>query len=853
MHIDETGPAQYTKLGEFHMSRFARRNTHAKPLIAAIAYALASASVASHAQAAEDDADTAQGEVNGSMLEEVVVTGTTGRNVTALETSYGVAVLNEEALQRENAVGFADLMDAVPGLWGEPAGGEVNTNLSARGTRSGFNSYISLQEDGLPVLYSPFFSEYEIRYDATYDRVETILGGPSGIFTAQGAAATVNFISRLPQDRVEADTKIAVTDFGQVRTDVFVGGPIAGSDSWFGSIGGYYRRGQGVRDVGYDGELGGQLRGNLKYVYDSGSVTFAYKHIDDNTIFYINTPVDLRSNKPEALPGFNARDNTLMGPDTRFIDSKTPHGIEHRDLKDGQDSKTDQFSVKYEQNLGENWRLKEHARISDIDRVSSDLRGGSNATVIRATDFISSQSAALLAAFPTATQTQLVRVRDGEVISDPAGLNGNGLLAQQNTIAYASSFDEFINDVQLTYEGDRLLVTAGLQYWDISNSSGERDDTFLVDVRQNANRMDLQAVDASGAVVGHLTDGGVLVYSALDNRGTFDTESINPYLNIELQVTDNLRVDAGVRHESVDYSGTAEDVNFVVPLPAEFNDPSVLADDFALMDGNGTIVTGEQSLDDVAWTIGANYKFTDSFAIYARYAEAFDMGIADFAIFSIPAFGSANMSSGFPQKPTSITFAELGVRYNGEKVAAFATAFHTDNQNVAVLHGATGTDVFPVDNETLGVEFALQWRPIEQISLEFSGVVQDSQMVDDATSGVSFDGNQVDRLPNLQLRLMPTYYFDSGQVYLSAQHYGKRYADLANTQEFPAYTSIDAGVLFDVGEHLSFGVQGSNLTDELAFTTGNPRGNSIFAGIDEFGLAQALPGRVFTAFATYRF
>ena len=160
----------------------------------------------------------------GGFIEEVVVTGSGGGNLTALETSYGVAILDADDIRKGSPAGLADLVDAVPGLQGELSQGETNTNLNVRGTQGGFNSFISLQEDGLPVQYSPFFSEFELRHDLSFERVEAVLGGPSGIFTAQGAAATINYISRRPTEK-EGEANLSVTDYGKFRTDFFLRRP----------------------------------------------------------------------------------------------------------------------------------------------------------------------------------------------------------------------------------------------------------------------------------------------------------------------------------------------------------------------------------------------------------------------------------------------------------------------------------------------------------------------------------------------------------------------------------------------------------------------------------------------------
>ena len=69
-----------------------------------------------------------------------------------------------------------------------------------------------------------------------------------------------------------------------------------------------------------------------------------------------------------------------------------------------------------------------------------------------------------------------------------------------------------------------------------------------------------------------------------------------------------------------------------------------------------------------------------------------------------------------------------------------------------------------------------------------------------------------------------------------------RYSDPGNTQILPAFTTLDAGIVGDFGEHLEVRLQGTNLTDALGLTEGNSR--SLTAGISTgFEMARPIFGR----------
>ena len=781
-------------------------------------------------------------------LNEVVVTGTTGQQQ-ILETSYAVTAIDQVKLAASPALGLAALLTSVPGLWGEANGGEVNINVSPRGLRGGFLEYISLQEDGLPVMYNGFLAEYEVRKDLTYGRLEATRGGPSGVLTSNGAAAIVNFLSRTSPTAAEGQVGLSYSDYGSARGDFYFGGPI-GSSGLSGTIGGYYRRGDGIKDVGFVGDHGGQIRASLTKTFEGGSATVSFKHIDDHTNFFTPQPVALFANgKAGTIPGFDGGQDYLAGPQTRLLIGKSPRGGgEVFDLAKGQAGKTDQVTVRFDYDLGGGFRINDSARLAHINQISLDLRGLGNSSIYPASTFLASDPrvAGLVSAFAGqgAVRAVLVRANDGSVISNPTTMNGNGLLVEQVNNKFSQKIDQFINKLEITHEDSRNTATVGLLTWNLDMDVRQIANTFLLDVKDNANLIDVAAVNGAGQVVGHLTDRGVLQYGTAGSygNGTVGIRSNSLYFNDEFHVTDKLHIDAGVRHEWVRYTSSAEDQLSSPILAGAFDSTgrdvdNVLANNRGGSFGAGTFTHGRTSFHDTAWTIGGNYALASHLAVYARYSDAFDTGIANFGPFCAGAPAAC-----LPSKTTKLKFAEFGIRYSAPGLYASATGFRSTNKNVAVLVGTAGDSV-PVDNRATGVEFDSQWRPLEALTLEFSGVVQKSELKSvGVTGGANFDGNQLDRLPNVQLRFTPTVHFleDRGQAYVTAAYYGKRYGDLANTLQFDPYTNFDAGVSYKVTERLTVAVQGTNLTNKFALTAGNPRGNSIVAGNNAYGFAHAI-------------
>ena len=798
--------------------------------------------------AQELEEDEQRGTTN--FLSEIVVTGSSRSGQTALETSYGVAVLGSEFIERGAPDGLTALVDAIPGLQGEFSNGETNSNLNVRGTQGGFISFISLQEDGLPVQYSPFFAEFELRHDLTFERVEAVLGGPSGIFTAQGAAATVNYISRLPKE-TEGEVRFSATDYGQVRTDVFYGGPL-NDNGWYGAIGGFYRQGDGIRDTGYTAFSGGQLRASIAKEFDEGRFTLAYKKIDDQTPYYNPLPTDTSNpGSPRALPGFDARNDALAGPDVRVINSRRPGGeIVSRDLSDGNVSLTDQFTIGFDYDFGNGWSVSERMRFSSVQTIAHDFRGGSDAGLMEAEEFVAAQLATLQAAFPDTDSVRLVRVNDGEVIADPSTLNGNGLLAVHDLIEYDRRTDNFINDLRFNWENNSVLVTFGIQSWRVNTESSNPQDQFLIDIRSNANRYDVEGLDAAGNVVAHLTDSGVITHGSLDNHGGLETDSNNFYANVEFSLTENIRIDVGARHEDGELTAFGEDVSFGVPI-AGTQDNNILADDARSITRNGNIFTGEQDYETGSFTIGGNWAVSDNLAFYARYASAEDMNfVNEFTFYNIPSFGApAGSNLGLSDVPADLTFTEVGVRYLGDRISGYLTYFDTEHENAgSIVASDTGAaEVLIADTLANGIEFWVDLNLLDNFQINLSGVVMDAERS-------SADGSlPINRVPETQIRLAPTWYAGDLEVFSSIQYFGERNHDdstAASAVTLPSYTQVDLGVRYGFSDQLAVSLQAKNLTDEFGFTSANFRG--IVPG-SAVRYNSTIPGRNFTLSASYSF
>jgi outer membrane cobalamin receptor len=821
-----------------------------------------------------------EGADNTLKLDKFIVTGSLSP-ITELSASFDVSVLSQADIVSTPKVGIAGLMDTVPGFYGESSGGEVGQNLSLGGLRDsgGFFDWISLQEDGLPVTYNGFYAEYSLRPDSTYQTVEVVRNGPSAVFAPEASAAIINWISRMPSVD-SGDATFSVTSEGSKRLDFFYGGPILGS-SWSGSVGGYYESGEGERPVGYNMEKGGQLRATLTKTFPGGSLLITYKYINANTPYYLPAPVaENSSGQLSALPGFDPHFDTLYGTDTEHGTMIPPTGYGATAPLDemGAYDLTNQLTVKFEKDLGYGFRITNGLRIAHTFWIDSDDRANGNSNLYNAADFVSAAEpvlatyAAGLAGGPVVKAAQLVDVDTGQVVANPATLNGNGLLINSDQFQYHEDIHNIIDDLRLTWKTDMNTLSVGYMY--INNAIGDDGavaNSELIGVMNHAHLYDVQGVNAAGQVVDHLTYNGVLAFDDAGNdpvpgfagngaaffaNGDEDIVSSNYYLDDDFQVTKQFHIDAGVRFEEISWNTTDEGWVFGAPLPIAVSNPTVIAAQTAGVYGNGSYATGSSSAGDYAWSVGANYQFDSHFSVFARETKDYDTGVQDFNVYG-GQNGNPNNNSAFEQ----LRYTQVGARFETSQFAIAATGYYgvTDNSGVSET-GVTGGPPFNayISFEVTGVELESVWQPIHAFRLSFDATLQHSEL-EGIPSGVLVasgdkDGNQIDRLPDVQFTVKPEYRFGPGSVYVSATYYGQRYGDLANTQELGTYTNWGAGVTYNLTRSITVALVGDNLGNALGFTEGNPRGlGNLNAGTSGTVFARPIFGRNAKASCTLHF
>lgn len=818
------------------------------------------------AQVADASAPTAEAVPDdGEDRNEIVVTGQTTRNRPLITASADITIATEEDIARKAPKSTADLLELVPGIFVEGTAGAISNNYSVRGLQGGGQRFVQLEEDGLPILYSGGGADFFFDNDLTIERLEAVKGGSSGVLTVNGAGATINFISRKPNfTEAEGIARISAYDYGQKRAEFYYSQPI--TDKLAFSFGGYIQSNPGVRKNPFD-YRGWRIKGALEYRFDDGgSIRLSGKEGDVENAYYATQPYRYEDGKPSGIPGLGTQFGNVGGdafaniavPVSTFVE---PDGFRDFRYRDGVKVKTSQIRLDIDKPVSESVSLFLKSRYFKYSYDFNGLFPGSgtgNAGLTSAVNYLtpgaSSPINSLLTAgrlaFPTTVRFGIKNLRTGVVLganqtTQLNALNGNGFL-QRTTLNhdYVSGKDFGINaGGRWEFEGKGFTnsLTAGVMYYNVKRSQNQSATASVVnDVRTNSDIYDIVALDAANNVVGTLSDNGLVSYgdwgAGIRDR---DDSTVSLYINDELAIGD-LRIDGGIRWES-DKATARDGNNAAVNQPVQPGVVGVIRNVGSTFDG--TFSTRKATRKKAAYTVGANYQFTDNLAVYARYANGFQTNNVD--------------------PVTTIELYEAGIRYqygrliNGS-VTVFRTNFDDQNYNFADPVNPTQQSNINADLRTKGVEFDLLVRPIDWFSVNLQGVFQDPKLVNLAINGANqagFEGNRPERTPSKLFTITPVVELPNGlgEVYARYKYIGKIFADAGNGVALPGYGVTSAGVTVNLSDRLQASFNVDNIFNVVGLTEGNPRQGQTQAITDGFFYARGIVGTTYGGSITLKF
>ncbi len=781
-------------------------------------------------------------------LDEVVVTGSSNPKK-KIESSVAITTMGVEQIKEAAPQSSADLLKSVPGIYVESSGGEAGNNIFVRGIPAdGSFRYVSVEEDGMPVFASPeaMFGNIDnyFRVDETVKRLEAVRGGSSSIFASNAPGGIINLISKTGDADTEGIVKMSVGDYGLFRTDFNVGGPL--SEEWRYNIGGFYRVDDGVRDVGFTANQGGQLKANLTRNLNNGKLKLYGKYLNDRNTFYLPIPVVVDGNKIEDLSGVDKNYGTLATPELQHLSAPMPGGgLFTQDLQDGIHNEMTTIGAVLDLDLGSGWKLREHIKRSDIDTRFNAIFSLSNP--LTASDFVSGKYGL------TMDDVQFSYALSGETLTETQmnSLNGNGLVAEVGWWSVGLKMDDIANKLEVTKKLDKVSLNLGYFYQYDNQAAQWYWQDALVEVKDKPSLLDVTNTSTGQA----LTDHGYTRYGSTYLNYDFSTSLNAFFINADWEATEKLTIDAGFRLDTGKIEGETE--------RTASND---LGGDTAA-DDNVTFGTGvwdnwDYDYTDWSASIGVNYAFNNQNAVFGRISRGFRAPDDNNLVFS-----NGYISNGEEIDRETVWQGEVGYKYFGRTIGLFASGFYSSFQNLpftSVLGDGSNTTVY-ADSETFGLELESRIN-YKQFGLNINGTFQSAQYKSfegiDPDSGASFNNtdNKIKRIPEMYFGITPHYTFilneekGSQLKWLYTWRFvGDRYADPANTNELPAYHEFNSSVLYDMNEKLNFTFTVNNIFNGAGLTEGNPREDGLTGSTSSFKQARPILGRNFVASIAYKF
>ncbi|MCM0000917.1 MAG: TonB-dependent receptor plug domain-containing protein [Erythrobacter sp.] len=272
-------------------------------------------------ESAEAETDAEQPAAPAKPAAEIFSTGMAkGRD--RLDSATSTSALKGDDIQRFGPRALGDVLRTMAGLRVATGIGEGNNNYTVRGLplAAGGSKYMQFQEDGLPVLeFGDLFNvatDVYLRNDFTVSAIETIRGGSASTFASNSPGGIVNLISRTGEQEGGRAQFSSGLDFDEKRLDFDYGGRLGENTRFY--IGGFYRQGEGPRDIGFTGWRGGQIKANITRSFEGGYVRAYFKLLDDRSPTFAPYAVSITGTNDapviHSFPGFDLRsDSTLSG------------------------------------------------------------------------------------------------------------------------------------------------------------------------------------------------------------------------------------------------------------------------------------------------------------------------------------------------------------------------------------------------------------------------------------------------------------------------------------------------------------------------------------------------------------
>jgi outer membrane receptor protein involved in Fe transport len=788
-------------------------------------------------------------------LQTMVVTGTQSPRMN-LDASVAVTTLTASEIDAAAPRSTTEMLRYVPGFTRvESSGGEVNQNISMRGVLG--VEYVAFLEDGMPVFPTmhTFFMNADnlFRFDANIDRMEIVRGGSSPLFGSNTPGAIVNFINKTGGETFGGTMRATAGTKGLARYDLNINGPF-GND-WRFNAGGFYRYDHGVRDPGFPGIQGGQLKASITRLLDKGSLRFSVKHINDRNQFILPLPFTDPEN-PDYVEGFSNY-GAMSTPEGLDLRISTPGDDLVLPLDNGLKTVGTWFTADVSLDLSDEWHLQNTAQVMRNDQEWNALLPFN---LIPATEYATRSTGLGGLGFPAGSTAQIVFTNHFDALGNKLPFDTpNGLVAPGGEWHVEKPLTAVQNQLTLRRSFGRHSLSIGGYFANYSQDNRWFFTDILTDVRDNPRFLDVIVTPAGGGPPVNVTQNGFRRFISNYVNGSGQTTVVSGVVGGEVQLTERLRADVGVRAEYNTYVQNSENTS---PVDQDAN-PATTYDNITY--GNNSFRHFSHDITDWSASVGLNYRVNDALSVYGSGARGYKM----------PALDELLNASAQPQvdlfDAREVLAGELGVKYASGGLGVTVNGFYTKLKNIvgqgAELDPVTGATIWRIttdpENRSFGVEAEAFVTPAEGLSLIGSATVLEAAL----GAGTPDTMNNGSPLVSKLLAIVPTAIGNLAAVYsprtvaglqfkadwhFVSSRYTERPQERTSLTKLPSYSYFNFGAGFAIPQagvrvnlDLLNAFQGKGLEE------GNPR--LISTGGSPIFLARPLLPRRLQASLEYDF
>ena len=772
---------------------------------------------------------------NAESLDEIVVTGVVNPK-SKIESSISVSTVNIKQIEQATPRSAGELFRIIPGIRAESSGGEGNANFNVRGVpvSSGGSRYLQLQEDGLPIMLfgDTSFGNADnfLRIDSNIGRVEAIRGGSASTQTSNGPAGIINMISKT--GNVEGGS-IGATyglDFQTSRLDFEYGTKI--SDNLYYHIGGFMRVGEGPREIGYQGNKGGQIKANITKEFNNGYVRTYFKFLNDRSVMYMPMPVSLTGTNTNPtfgnLPGFDITTDTPHSVNIQNTYSVYDGNPTQNDMRNGNNPVSKAIGAEFSFDLGDGWDVNGKARYSNNS-------GQWNAPFTANVGTVSDIEALVRGA---SGATGALTFQDGTPFNPANGL-AQDIRYFDVTIEDLSNF---FSDVKVTKAiNNNIGLTVGMFSATQNTKIGWQWSSAIAEVAGDGKaRLGVFEGFSQGGAYSF----GQPVWGNCCQRKYNTVHNVNsPYVGVDAEISEKLNFDGSIRFENVNVNGTINSGQ----LSNLDSNGNLIGFDY---NSDGVISPFEQTIPTIAgnpgqaisdnynfvsFSAGLNYKINDGAAVFGRFSKGASGRAADRNNYGADGLGDVQFDE--------ISQFEIGLKKRLNNGVLNVTGF-ISNTDEGISNELNRTVGNPFKAMGLEVESAYRFG-----DFGINGSVTYTKAEID---GGANKGNAPRRQADFIYSLAPTYSFGSNKQHLlglTILGTSKSFAQDDNVLVMPGYAYINAIARVGLTKGLSLSVNANNLFDTIGVT--EVEGNGNIAG----GLAAArtISGRSTTMTLQYSF